>query len=375
MLSLSPHTGGHRHPSLLGQPPRTSGFTLVELLVVIAIIGVLVALLLPAVQSARESARRSACMNNLKQIGLGAINYESAHKRFPPGYLASSVALDGGRSETEKHQFNGVLTYILPYVEAQSVADRFTQTLDTGVKQYDTTHWWEDGNAGIASQATIPTFLCPSMLDEIPKRRVQAMVWHTPQIQGGSGNAIINGILSNGLSFLTTDPVPALTHYQGVTGLLGVSSASNGYGITLLGVSNDINKGWLGVFTPRSETTSAKIADGLSNTMLFGEAPGAVGSNVPDSAGAESGFVVGIAWASNATLPVAGGLDPSAQNPPNSNVNYEVHPGAFGSLHKGGIVNFCYADGSVHALTQDIDFVVYVALSSMRAGDTSTQRD
>ncbi len=52
---------------------------------VIAIIGLLVALLLPAVQQSRELARRTQCANNLRQIGVGLLDYYDANKTFPVG--------------------------------------------------------------------------------------------------------------------------------------------------------------------------------------------------------------------------------------------------------------------------------------------------
>ena len=64
---------------------RRLAFTLVELLVVIAIIGILVALLLPAIQAVREAARRSQCTNNIRQIGIAMMNFESSKKKLPIG--------------------------------------------------------------------------------------------------------------------------------------------------------------------------------------------------------------------------------------------------------------------------------------------------
>jgi prepilin-type N-terminal cleavage/methylation domain-containing protein/prepilin-type processing-associated H-X9-DG protein len=94
------------------------GFTLIELLVVIAIIAVLISLLLPAVQSAREAARRAQCVNNLKQITLGAMNYESSN-----GVLPSSAywgAWNGVTRCIPKYGF-GPYVPILPYMEQTQV--------------------------------------------------------------------------------------------------------------------------------------------------------------------------------------------------------------------------------------------------------------
>jgi prepilin-type N-terminal cleavage/methylation domain-containing protein len=125
----------------MGQTPAFSrrAFTLVELLVVIAIIGVLVALLLPAINSAREAARRTGCMNNMRQLGLATLNFESARRVFPPAHIESPRRHSG-------------FAFILPYMEEQAIAD-----------QYDFKHHWNAVENRPATRTTIPAFVCPSV--------------------------------------------------------------------------------------------------------------------------------------------------------------------------------------------------------------------
>ena len=122
------------------QRSRT-GFTLIELLVVVAIIGVLVSLLMPAVQAARESARRTSCRNNLRQLALAALNFESAQKVLPTGGQLNDFTTPTNPSTGQVQPFPtfslySFFTAVLPYAEETTIAG-----------QYDYTHPYNDANA------------------------------------------------------------------------------------------------------------------------------------------------------------------------------------------------------------------------------------
>src|SRR5437660_1447829 len=90
-----------------------SAFTLIELLVVIAIISTLIGLLLPAVQKVREIAVRIQCQNNLRQIGIGLVDYHDTNGCFPPGYRAG-LYVDG---TTDTAPGWGWAAFLLPHIE------------------------------------------------------------------------------------------------------------------------------------------------------------------------------------------------------------------------------------------------------------------
>lgn len=152
---------------------KARGFTLVELLVVIAIIGILVGLLLPAVQAAREAARRMQCSNNLKQIGLATLNYESTHKRFPPGRLDPDFVMNGvvQASYTSYPNtlpanawtgFRSVHTFILPYMEQTAIYNLIDFNVPTSVRM-TTGGGTTPINANYRAYANAAgIFICPS---------------------------------------------------------------------------------------------------------------------------------------------------------------------------------------------------------------------
>ena len=127
------------------------GFTLIELLVVIAIIGMLVVLLLPAVQAAREAARRAACANNLRQLALAMLNYESSQQQFPSSWApvrGEMGQIDGWSAQAQ----------MLPYLEEGGIYDQI---------DFDRSYKSQTFAGGQLLSATrIPTLLCPSELGD-----------------------------------------------------------------------------------------------------------------------------------------------------------------------------------------------------------------
>ncbi len=134
------------------------GFTLVELLVVIAIIGILLGMLLPNVRRVGEASRRTQCQNNLRQIALANLNYESAHMCFP--------ACTGiGNSDLGSSRRMSGFVAIMPFLEASNIYEQISKPSVIDGVAYPAFPQLQ--TVGYAPWETrIPGFLCPSLTDE-----------------------------------------------------------------------------------------------------------------------------------------------------------------------------------------------------------------
>jgi prepilin-type N-terminal cleavage/methylation domain-containing protein/prepilin-type processing-associated H-X9-DG protein len=151
---------------------KQAAFTLVELLVVIAIIGTLVALLLPAVQSAREAARKSQCSNNIKQLTLALISFDTSRRKLP-GYaneLTDPTAAKDPLARLKVGRRASWIVMIFPYMEETPLWDK----------------WSTSFAQGDAEAPSLAGLVCPSSPPETPGQPWLAYV-------GNAGQAFTDG--------------------------------------------------------------------------------------------------------------------------------------------------------------------------------------
>ena len=297
---------------------RPEGFTLVELLVVIAIIGILIGMLLPAVQSVRAAARRTACQNNLKQIGLAILNYESAFSKFPPGqrWTATEASNDPDRIDYSW------MALVLPHIEANNIFN--------GIN-FDLPYLHPD-NLNSAGQI-VPAFLCPSRSQTDGDR---------------TEDTIIDYLDLPGVNFGCTD-------YMGVSGPKDEINPVTGeayekqHGI-LVGTKDLRNEETV---LEAPGVTFGKISDGSSNTMMVTECSGRGVEGDDDPHGA---------WISGKTISHISKTvnSESAKKSRNDELIF--------SEHYGG-ANGVFADGSVHFISAEVEEIVILGLCSRDGGE------
>jgi prepilin-type N-terminal cleavage/methylation domain-containing protein/prepilin-type processing-associated H-X9-DG protein len=352
-----------------GSPRSTNrvrlGFTLVELLVVIAIIGILVALLLPAIQSAREAARRSQCQNNLKNIALACLNFESAKGELPPGSLNTTKASASGL---------GWPVLILPFIEESAVSE---EALDKYIGATDPDAY--GGSMDALNALLLPMYLCPSDPDLKDQREK-------------FGNAARKGMSYAGVS----------GSYYARTGICPTVKTPGHYCVWASGSPTDIlgPNNYDGLLIQGWTVSLQKATDGTSKTFLIGERIYQIRA-----------WMIGAYWTGQTDPPPADrrsttkpiGPQPSTAFFACKNVsdkvplNHDPYVGCyighdnglgdrppvpdttprtvscndlpFGSYHPGG-VNFSFGDGSVSFIRDDVDTKLYLAMGS-RNGEES----
>ncbi len=335
----------------------TPGFTLVELLVVIAIIGILVALLLPAIQSAREAARRTSCANNLHNIGLAILSYESSKKELPPGSLVFNhdpLATPSGLAWTVQ---------ILPYVEESQVSEEALAKYKANADAYGS-------SMNELNRLLLPMYLCPSD----PDLRTQLEKF---------GDATRKGMSYAGVAgsyYARTGICPATKkagQYCVTAGAAGLFGPNNYDGLLIMGWPVSIKQ----------------ATDGVSKTLMVGERYyqirawmiGAYWRDTSDPNGNPDGPQPSTAFfaCKNVTdkYPINHSPYTSAyQNHDNTAGDRPDLPASvpkvisvndlpWASRHKGGS-NFCYGDGAVKFLPEDLDSKVWLAIASRNGEET-----
>lgn len=228
---------------------RRSGFTLVELLVVIAIIGILVGMLLPAVQQVREAARKATCQNNIKQLMIATLNYNSSKQRFPPG--AQGLGLD-----TQMQLGGSWLGLLLPFMEQQQAYDLIIDSTATLTDVDDIR------DALINVTPAVPGFLCASATQQDSEANDDTYTGPASHYAGVAGPGT-NGLEPDGSSIKDYQTVPQVTTNDlGVRTKVGLDGVYSPY--LASGATNP-------TYTVKRSRTSSDIRDGLSNTMFVGE--------------------------------------------------------------------------------------------------------
>jgi len=301
---------------------KRQAFTLVELLVVIAIIGILVGLLLPAVQAAREAARRMQCSNNVKQIGLSLMNYESTYKKFP-------------RSHNVDHQLSWHVS-VLPFIEAGNIASQIS---------FERGAYWLPGKNDPWGLTKLSFLHCPS----------------SPQDKMATGTG--ENVTATDLVPANTGASPYTTHYYGLNGPRGINpSTGTAYPEQSTLRHETVSLAGTGIFQAATDVGFGSIPDGSSNTILVGE----MSYFAPARSRYRSwlrGGNGGLAF-SVGTRNVVSGINSGLKA--DRRVPYNDVP--MGSMHTGGAM-FGNADGSVRFISESIDLASYYGLASRSGGE------
>jgi prepilin-type N-terminal cleavage/methylation domain-containing protein/prepilin-type processing-associated H-X9-DG protein len=287
--------------------PGHRGFTLIELLVVISVIALLVGLLLPAVQSAREAARRMQCTNNLKQITLATLNYESVWTTLPRGGFLQQICAGSGFFDPTGIPYisGGVFLTLLPYLDQRPLYD--AMNLDVNV--------WTAINATISATG-LSTLWCPSDPGMSRPRTVPDGSFY--------------------------DPGPFTMNFTSYAGNCGTWS---------LGWTPQNNGQLNGLFLREAVVPLASVTDGPSNTLAFGEHAQPILS--PDDQ-------LGWHWWPSGYVPDTLFITLYPMNPQRATaeipdfIGFDSYTLAASSLHPGGC-NFAFLDGSVRFLKETID--------------------